>query len=156
MQRHFHIFVNFVFDNFSYTNHFKNCKAMNEEHFRFYWLYILDLKNLLIEKQLGQVFWCVCVCVTHSLNFKVANPTCPERQTVILESLTVKSNIVEKDEGLESDMESVIAAMESTNLASEVFCKCTRKCATMTCPCKKSLKLCDLKCHAKNLKCQNK
>lgn len=40
---------------FSYTNHFKNCKAMNEEHFRFYWLYILDLKNLLIEKKLGQV-----------------------------------------------------------------------------------------------------
>ena len=28
---------------------------MNEEHFRFYWLYILDLKNLLIEKKLGQV-----------------------------------------------------------------------------------------------------
>ena len=40
---------------FSYTNHFKNAKAMNEEHFRFYWLYILDLKNLLIEKKLGKV-----------------------------------------------------------------------------------------------------
>ena len=51
----FTLFLYNCTDLFSYTNHFKNAKAMNEEHFRFYWLYILDLKNLLIEKKLGQV-----------------------------------------------------------------------------------------------------
>ena len=59
----------------SYTNHFKNCKAMNEEHFKFYWLYILDLKNLMVEKKLGQV----------------ANPTCTERQR--LQAVHVRENV---------------------------------------------------------------
>ena len=40
---------------FSYTNHFKNVKSMNHERYRFYWLYIMDLKNLYIEKKLGKV-----------------------------------------------------------------------------------------------------
>ena len=123
---------------FSYTNHFKNCKAMNEEHFKFYWLYILDLKNLLIEKKLGQV----------------ANPTRPERQKLIVQTLSTKNKII-KTKDVQSDVNSIIVALESTRLSSDVFCSCTRKCATIACLCKKSQKPCDSNCHPKNTKCQN-
>ena len=43
---------------------------MNEEHFRFYWLYILDLKNLLIEKKLGQVYIVAILSICMRLIFK--------------------------------------------------------------------------------------
>ena len=57
------------------------------------------------------------------------------------------------------DLESVIESMKSTSVTEKepgVTCKCTRKCATMSCPCKKSLQLCDVKCHPSNIKCTNR
>ena len=98
----------------------------------------------------------------------MANPTCPERVSAIMTSLPEQPEYQEKPEqpagggakeapGLDCALESVIAALETTKLDSDkVVCKCTRKCATMTCPCKKSLKSCTEMCHPKNIKCQNK
>ena len=100
----------------------------------------------------------------------MANPTCPERVSAIMTSLPEQPDYQEKPEqppaggakeatglGLDCALESVIAALETTKLDSDkVVCKCTRKCATMTCPCKKSLKSCTEMCHPKNIKCQNK
>ena len=116
---------------------------MNEEHFKFYWLYILDLKNLMVEKKLGQV----------------ANPTCTERQRLIVkpEALGVTSAMlgVRKDSEY-INVESLISGLEKATLNPVVQgCTCSRKCVTVTCPCKKALKLCDSYCHPKNVKCVN-
>ena len=40
---------------FSWSNHMANVKAMNEERFSHYWLYVLDLHNHHIEKNLEYV-----------------------------------------------------------------------------------------------------
>ena len=37
---------------FSWSNHMANVKAMNEERFSHYWLYVLDLHNHHVEKNL--------------------------------------------------------------------------------------------------------
>jgi hypothetical protein len=59
---------------FSWSNHMANVKAMNEERFSHYWLYILDLHNHHVEKNLENV----------------TNPTCELRQGYILTSALEK------------------------------------------------------------------
>ena len=89
---------------------------------------------------------------------QVANPTCLERETILFESLLAKKEVVNTKQADDS-IEAVIDAMKSTNLDSitmDVNCNCTRKCATVSCACKKAFKPCDSKCHVKNAKCQNK
>ena len=130
---------------------------MNEEHFRFYWLYILDLKKSIDRKNsrpgnVSPIIKWFCNFYGH----QVANPTCPERQALIL---AAKSAEEEVESGVETDLENVIAAMKSTGLEEDelhgVFCSCTRKFSTTSCNCKKSSKLCDKNCHPKNYKCTN-
>ena len=91
---------------------------------------------------------------------QVANPTCPERQKLILESL-LRQDAVKADlsmgMGPESDLDSLIQALGHASIdTDDVSCLCTRKCATVNCPCKKSAKFCGLKCHPKNSKCNNR
>ena len=88
---------------------------------------------------------------------------CPERPKLILESIMESMHpSTNKPEATEADIESVIAGLENTEISdkdlepSEVLCSCTRKCATNSCPCRKSSKLCGQKCHLKNLKCENR
>ena len=129
------------------------------EHFRLYWLYILDLKNLLIEKKLHVVkVYFTQHSALLSCFFKVANPMCPRRQELILESLTA-GQIPAR--GAEQDIESVITELEKAKLSDcdpepAVFCSCTRKCKTNSCLCRKSGRLCAPKCHVNNIKCQNR
>ena len=97
---------------------------------------------------------------------------CPERQATILrcqqdvilpevdakvpEDVAVGEPANDAKAILDGEMMSMIAAMESTSLNSDIVCNCTRKCATISCPCRKSVTLCSVKCHPKNIKCQNK
>ena len=89
-----------------------------------------------------------------NFNLQVANPTSHQRQMLIVESLSQGQN---KDLDAEDTyLDSVIAALGNASLDSkQLSCTCTRKCATVNCPCRKSLKLCDTNCHPKNLKCAN-
>ena len=59
---------------FSWSNHMANVKAMNEERFSHYWLYVLDLHNHHVEKNLENV----------------TNPTSGMRQSMILTSALEK------------------------------------------------------------------
>ena len=88
---------------------------------------------------------------------QAANPTSPERQRMILESLSlVPDSLLAADRSDEPDLDSVIDALGNATIAPKhPSCSCTRKCATVSCPCNKSLKLCDQNCHPKNLKCLN-
>ena len=73
---------------------------------------------------------------------------------LILESLSKGQDTVLA--AADADLDSVTDALGNASLDTEqLFCTCTRKCATVNCPCRKSLKLCDKKCHPKNLKCVN-
>ena len=79
---------------------------------------------------------------------------------MVLESL-LRQDAVKEDAspgvGLESDLDSLIDALGHASIgADDVSCVCTRKCATVNCPCKKSAKFCGLKCHPKNSKCNNR
>ena len=103
---------------------------------------------------------------------KVANPMCPGRQatilrcqhdaplpeveTRVLEDVDVGEPMDDTKAILDGEMMSMIAAMESTSLTSDKVCNCTRKCATISCPCRKSVTLFSVKCHPRNTKCQNK
>ena len=56
---------------FSWSNHYKNCKAMSSDKFASYWLYILDLHNMHL---------------TGTLRY-MANPTSPYRMEKILSDM---------------------------------------------------------------------
>ena len=89
----------------------------------------------------------------------MANPTSTERQRLIVKSealgMTSAMLGVRKDSEY-LDVESLISGMEKATLTPVLQgCTCSRKCATVTCPCKKALKLCDSYCHPKNVKCVN-
>ena len=59
---------------FSWSNHMSNVKAMNEERFSHYWLYVLDLHNHHVEKNLEHL----------------TNPTSDLRQTNIISDALAK------------------------------------------------------------------
>ena len=114
----------------------------------------------------------VSIVVAYFFHEKVANPMCPERQATILrcqhdaplpavdagvpEYVDVGEPTDDAKAILDGEMMTMIAAMESTSLTSDTVCNCTRKCATISCPCRKSVTLCSVKCHPRNTKCQNK
>jgi hypothetical protein len=76
---------------FKWINKFKNIKSMNESHFKFFLLYVIDLHNLHIEGKVATV----------------ANPLNPNRSMEILVSQVDNLTIDKKNESKKDDVDPI-------------------------------------------------